>query len=411
MSDILDTLDEWIRERIPVVRSYSDDQVRAEAVHAGNVIATAADALDDTSQAGQKVLGSIALGVAILARRDGGVIFNGRHYRAKVEGPRLADEWLHEPPTSATGAVYTPQWMADRVTLDCLNAVCAVPGPLEMWDTEQWRCIAPNELIEVRVADIACGSGVFLRSACEYLTCVLARAVAESILGVEPEDLMRWTRKLVLQRCIYGVDIEPWSVELARLSLALLAPFDTVDAHIARNVVAGDSLAHPRSVDGELVAPPGVENGVDFRRWPEVDQQGGFDAIIGNPPFLGGQKITGQLGKPYRDWLIEHVARGATGSADLSAYFLLQAWDLINKAGQLGLITTNTIAQGATKRVGLEQVVDEGGTIWQAVKSAPWPTDRAALEYSAIWITRTPYRGKVRSLDAIPEPETEVAPC
>lgn len=85
-------------------------------------------------------------------------------------------------------------------------------------------------------------------------------------------------------------------------------------------------------------------------------QNGGFDAIIGNPPFMGGQRITGNLGAPYRDYLIESLARDKKGSADLVAYFYLRAFDLIRRGGTFGLIATNTIAQGDTREVGLDQI-------------------------------------------------------
>lgn len=101
----------------------------------------------------------------------------------------------------------------------------------------------------------------------------------------------------------------------------------------------------------------------------------GFDAVIGNPPFMGGQKITGALGARYRDYLVDFVAKGTRGSADLSAYFLLRANSLLNAMGHLGLITTNTIAQGDTREVGLEQLVSTGARIHRAVSSGVRHTD------------------------------------
>ncbi|MBE3011912.1 hypothetical protein IL992_22320 [Microbispora sp. NEAU-D428] len=111
----------------------------------------------------------------------------------------------------------------------------------------------------------------------------------------------------------------------------------------------------------------------------------GFDAIIGNPPFLGGQKITGSSGEAYREHLIGALGRGARGSADLVAYFVLRAHDLLGEYGQTGLIATNTLAQGDTREVGLDQLLAEGVTIRLAVKSKPWPSKSAVLEYCAIW--------------------------
>ncbi|MEU5524785.1 type IIL restriction-modification enzyme MmeI, partial [Streptomyces sp. NPDC047860] len=123
--------------------------------------------------------------------------------------------------------------------------------------------------------------------------------------------------------------------------------------------------------------------------FPELFGPGGqgFDAIVGNPPFVGGQKITGNAGKDYRDYLVEWIAGGRTGSADLCAYFLLRDSDLVPK-GRIGVIATNTIAQGDTREVGLDQLVEHGRDIYRAVKSQPWP-GTAALEVSLLWLRKT----------------------
>jgi hypothetical protein len=135
----------------------------------------------------------------------------------------------------------------------------------------------------------------------------------------------------------------------------------------------------------------------DYKRWkplhwilavPDVMERGGFDAIIGNPPFLGGQKLTGAMGTNTRDWFVNVLADGKKGSADLVAYFFLRAMFLLNPQGNLGLIATNTVAQGDTRAVGLKQMVEKGFTITRAIQSRPWPVANVNLEYAAIWGTR-----------------------
>ena len=119
--------------------------------------------------------------------------------------------------------------------------------------------------------------------------------------------------------------------------------------------------------------------------FPEVfeGENGGFDAVIGNPPFLGGRKISGAVGDAYREFLVRHRASGVRGgAADLLAYFLLIGHQLLNSSGQAGLIGTNTMAQGDTREVGLDQVVLHGATIRAAVKSRKWPTRSVNLEYA-----------------------------
>lgn len=117
--------------------------------------------------------------------------------------------------------------------------------------------------------------------------------------------------------------------------------------------------------------------------FPEVMNRGGFDAVIGNPPFIGGQRQTSSIGKDVREYLIKHLSGGKRGSADLCSYFLLRDLGISNR-GRVGIIATNTIGQGDTREVGLDQVVRKGWSIYRAVKTQPWP-GTASLEVSLVW--------------------------
>lgn len=131
--------------------------------------------------------------------------------------------------------------------------------------------------------------------------------------------------------------------------------------------------------------------------FPEVftrsEDRSGFDALVGNPPFKGGQKITGDLGTQYRNYLVQHLADGQAGSADLCSYFFLRAVHLLRPGGTFGLLATNTIAQGDTREVGLEQLMENGGSIYRAVQSRKWPGG-ANLEVAHVWLFRGGWRGK-----------------
>ena len=122
--------------------------------------------------------------------------------------------------------------------------------------------------------------------------------------------------------------------------------------------------------------------------FPEVftSPRTGFDAVVGNPPFLGGQDLTGALGVPYREHLVRGIAHGVRGSADLIAYMFLTAASLCDRErGIFGLIATNSIAQGRTREVGLDQIAAEAFDIYAAIKSEKWPTKAVNLEYSVVW--------------------------
>jgi hypothetical protein len=117
-------------------------------------------------------------------------------------------------------------------------------------------------------------------------------------------------------------------------------------------------------------------------------EHGGFDAIIGNPPFLGGKKLSAALGSNTRELMVHQIAGAALGHADLVAYFFLRGASLLNDQGQLGLIATSSVAEGDTREVGLGQLVARNWTIRRCIKSEKWPSRSANLKYAAIWMTR-----------------------
>lgn len=380
-----------IDEHLLEVHDWTDVQIVERADEAATIISAGADFLWESPPTtdGERVLDALATGIAILAQRPNGVTFHGRHWCTRHHDCPGRGELGFEAGTG-TGVVYTPVWMAERITSDALTAVCATPGPLNTWDKSKWGVRNANEIVDLNIADIACGSGIFLLSITKFLSEVLVSALGQ----FDKDQARRLATLTVIKRCVYGIDIDPLAVDLSRLCLALLAPLDDADEEIAAHVICGDSLTM-----GKL----------DFAQFSDVVDRKGFDAVIGNPPYLGGMKITGVFGTAYRNYLVKHIARGVRGSADLAAYFALRSWDLVNDTGQVALVTTNTIAQGATREVGLDQIVEEGGTIWQAVKSAKWPTARASLEYAVVWISRAPVSNPDKLLlDRIPEP-TEAA--
>jgi len=327
------------------------------------------------------------------------------------------------------------------------------------------------------------------------------------LIPLDTEERLVYARRLVAQRCLYGVDKNPLAVEMAKLSLWLLTlakdkPFTFLD-HCVRS---GDSLVGISSIEqllrfsldervstGPLLeqqrkqienrlnavkmlrkqieeqpsnTPEDIERkslmlknadeqtrrltyaadmllaeswqpmsaaeresalnsalvqveykfkdlpveeldadakkrlhkaGVDGRfhwplEFPEVFQNGGLEAFVCNPPFMGGQKITGALGEAFREFLVARLAAGRRGSADLCSYFFLRARQLLREGGQLGFLATNTIAQGDTREVGLEQLTADGCVIPRAVASCPWP-GAANLEVAQVWVRRGAWRG------------------
>ena len=122
-----------------------------------------------------------------------------------------------------------------------------------------------------------------------------------------------------------------------------------------------------------------------FIEFPEVFNEGGFDCILGNPPFLGGQKLSGSFGDPFLESIKYQFA--PIGAVDLVTYFFRRIFSIIKSGGFLSLISTNTIAQGKVREFGLDKIIKEGGTINHAVKSIKWP-GIAAVEVALVTITK-----------------------
>jgi hypothetical protein len=114
--------------------------------------------------------------------------------------------------------------------------------------------------------------------------------------------------------------------------------------------------------------------------FPEVfaRENGGFDAIVGNPPFLGGKRISNQLGDQFRDWL-RAIHVGANNNTDLAGQFFRRAFDMIRSNGVFGLIATNTIGQGDTRNGSLTIILVQGGSILRAVRRLAWPGEAAVI--------------------------------
>lgn len=420
-----------------------------------------------------------------------------------------------ETPSRATaGAHYTPRSLAEEVVKYALEPLVYDPGPHQQADG--WVPVSSDRILDLKVADIACGSGAFLVAAARYLAARLVEAWhSEGAAVGTPHELQTHAVRTIVATCLYGADINAMAVEMCKLSLWLVSldpklPFSFVDdkilhgnsllgltdarqlklKHINPDQAADQPSLLDLDVDGVLtqaarlrrqlatevddrdpqrsattkrrqwrdyqtltaqltdiadaVIAAGLRHGgkpgralreayedlriaveraypgpggepdrtmldailaagltptvqTDYERWkplhwilavPDVVERGGFDAITGNPPFLGGKKVSPAIGSNLREWLVNVLAEGTKGNADLVGYFFLRSESLLTDRGNLGLIATNTVAQGDTREVGLDRMVADGFTIVRATQSKSWPVTTANLEYAAVWGTR-----------------------
>jgi hypothetical protein len=137
------------------------------------------------------------------------------------------------------------------------------------------------------------------------------------------------------------------------------------------------------------------EKGVVPFHWeiefPEVFRKGGFDAIVGNPPFAGKNTLSESNADGYLDWL-KVLHEQSHGNSDLVAHFFRRAFTLLRPHGRFGLIATNTIGQGDTRSTGLRWICTHGGTIYKARKRLRWP-GQAAVVVSVVHVAKDKLAG------------------
>jgi len=127
-----------------------------------------------------------------------------------------------------------------------------------------------------------------------------------------------------------------------------------------------------------------------FLEFPDIVARGGFDCILGNPPYLGGQALSGTYGHSfcgYVKW--EYVP---TGLSDLVVFFVRRIFELLKPGAFTAFITTNSIKDGDVRKDGLEQVVAQDGQINMAVRGIKWP-GRANLVVSLIGFHKGSWKG------------------
>ena len=173
----------------------------------------------------------------------------------------------------SSGTHYTPESLTEPIVRYTLEPL-VYEGPAEGKPREQWRLRSAKELLDLKICDMACGSGAFLVQVCIFLSLRLLEAWEEAekrvqgspritpygevskglpdeqLIPVDRQERLIYARRLVAERCIYGVDKNPLAVEMAKLSLWLLTlakdkPFTFLD-HAIR---CGDSLVGLSSID------------------------------------------------------------------------------------------------------------------------------------------------------------------
>jgi methylase of polypeptide subunit release factors len=252
------------------------------------------------------------------------------------------------------GVFYTPQYVVDYIVQNTI-------GPLVEGKT-------PEEICAMRFADIACGSGSFLIGAYEYLLDYHNNYYYYHPAEAERDGCRRtpeglWTlsiqqKKNILLNNIYGVDIDAQAVEVTQLSLSLKLLEDettatTYEMHkvlrekilpdMSRNIVCGNSLVKRDILhESKLSHKEALHiNACDLEYvFYDVTRKGGFDAIVGNPPYVSIRTLAESMPEVERTYLSKHYQTAFKGY-DLYVCFFERAVGLLRHSGRLGFITPN----------------------------------------------------------------------
>lgn len=281
----------------------------------------------------------------------------------------------------AGGVYYTPEYIVRYIVAQTVGKL--IEGK------------SPAEVAKLRFADIACGSGSFLlgvfdellRHHAEWYNHPENESKAKKNGCVKGED-GRWRlslaqRRAILLKNIYGVDIDRQAVEVAQLSLflKLLEDERAVSARqyqldyardpnlkkllpdLSRNIVCGNSLIGWDVADltGLLPEDERKLNPLDFAdAFKDVMRGGGFDAIVGNPPYVDSEWMTKHLSMT-REYCVGHY-ESASGNWDIFCVFVERTIAVCKSAGRISLIVPNKLgsanyAIGARKIVGQSSLV------------------------------------------------------
>ncbi len=249
------------------------------------------------------------------------------------------------------GVFYTPQYITKYIVENTVGKLCREKkAELGINDSEYFadkkRQVATKKaliekldayrdwLLQISICDPACGSGAFLNAALNFL---IAEHKLIDEMGARVEGatiVFPNVENSILENNLYGVDINEESVEIAKLSLWLRTakPHRKLNS-LNDNIKCGNSLIDDPAVAGEKAFNWQNE-------FPKVFAKGGFDVVIGNPPYVSANELKKSYTEEAYNTLKKNY-RTAKGTVDLYIYFFEKGLSILNLNGLLSYITPN----------------------------------------------------------------------
>ncbi len=269
------------------------------------------------------------------------------------------------------GIYYTPTWVVDYIVKFTIDSALQRKGA---------------EPTTLRVLDPACGSGSFLLRAYDRMWDLRVHAgggTAQARFDQETEGELFSTRVAILKENLHGVDLDPKAVEISQLNLMIRA---AESRHrlptLERNVQVGNSLISDLAVDTHALTWE--------KAFPQVMKDGGFDAIVGNPPYVRFQTLSESDETYFRDHFV--AAKEARGNYDIYVLFVEKALELLRPGGVAGFILPNKFLNAKYGR-GLRTVLANQQALYRLLDFRDYQVFDDATTYTCLLFVR---KGKQR---------------